>query len=140
MHVLVATTRTQGQRPSDFCHVPADEPVGFVFECDRDQDRLDGPCGCRRSMGSLLTDRATTTMRVIDDPVMTPERLTALVRERYVRGGWAELLGDADLNALLAEEVPELCRLAASFPVGAVVEKRGDVFRERSQSEPGGAR
>lgn len=139
MQVLVATPDTQGHRPSDFCHVPADEPVSFVFECDRDRDRLDGPCGCRRSMGGLLAGGATTTMRVIDDPTMTPERLTALVREHYVRGGWVKVLGDADLNALVAEEVPELCRMAASFPIGAVVEKRGDVFRERTAPPTGGA-
>ena len=48
MKLLVATTKTQGQRKNDFCWVPEDEIVQFAFVCDG--EKIDGSCGCRRSM------------------------------------------------------------------------------------------
>lgn len=136
MHLLVATPTTQGTRPSDFCHVPEREPVGFVFACD--DDAIDGSCGCQRAMGGLLTGGATTTMEVIDDPDMTRAGLLQLLRARDERNGWAAILTADELADHLDSELTELLQIAEACPVGTVLEKRGPVMQTRSQVPTGG--
>ena len=64
MNVLVATHELQGQRKNDFSHTWDGEIVRFQFECAG--EKVDGPCGCRRSMAGTDTAHATTTMKIID--------------------------------------------------------------------------
>ena len=128
MKVLVATSETQGQRESDFCHTDHHEIVGFPSECDGQQ--IDGRCGCRRCMTGMITGRPTTTMTVIDDPTVTEASLKDSLRQRMIADKW-DVLPSADLQAIIDEDVAILIDLANTFQVGAIVERRGDQFQTR---------
>ncbi len=127
MKVLVATRQTQGQRKTDFCHAREGELVGFLSECAREP--IDGPCGCRRSFNGLESSRATTTVQVVDQD-MTVEDLTKAVHASLVAGGWTKD-GDPEGVTWARKDAAELARLAATFAVGDVVEKRGPDLRLR---------
>ena len=135
MNVLVATREMQGKRKNDFCHVPEGEIVRFQFECDG--EAVDGRCGCRRSMAGTLTSRSTTTMKVVDMD-LTPEQFQSRIESSLRRDGW---ISDEmpDWKAWIREEAMELLAMAAAFPAGEVVEKRGVYFRARANPPPEGA-
>jgi len=122
MKLLVATKEGQGKRANDFSHAGEGEIVRFGMECDGEE--VDGGCGCRRSMCGMLSARATTTMKV-DDLRIDIEKLTDLMAISLKLGGWDALVGRA------REEAEELVRLADKFPVGAIIEKRGDQIQTR---------
>lgn len=62
MKVLVATTKRQGMRKNDFCHATEGELVKFSFECDG--EKVDGKCGCKRSMGGINSRELPTDKSV----------------------------------------------------------------------------
>ena len=129
MKILVATNEGQGQRKNDFCFANQHEPVGFPSECDN--QRVDGRCGCRRSMAGMITLKSTTTMTVIEDPNVTPESLKESLRTMMITGEWDKHLSPADLQAIIDEDAGILINLANTFEVGAIVERRGDQFQTR---------
>ncbi len=88
------------------------------FECDRDKD-ADGYCGCRRSLDGVTTSAATTTFKVSNFEG-SEEQWRKLIEESYYRGGWK-----------IAVDNAELLRIAAKYPVGAVLEKRGNIIQQR---------
>ncbi len=122
MKIFVATEETQGRRSNDFCFVPEGEIVTFGFECDAD-DNIDGNCGCRRSMVGIKCHKATTTFKVADVR-LTKKGYVRMIQTSLNERGFGQVI-DAK------KEAEELLRLASHFPVGAVVEKRGSVFRVR---------
>lgn len=122
MKVFVATARGQGARASDFCWTVEGELVMVLFQCDRDGDEIDGCCGCRRALAGLSSSRATTTFAVADLPLAWDDYVTA-ISDSLKRGGWLGL--DSDSMAR------ELVDAAADFPVGEVLERRGDYIRPR---------
>jgi hypothetical protein len=125
MKLLVATTRTQGQRKNDFCFVPEDEIVHFAFECDG--EKVDGGCGCRRSMSGIVCRKATTTMKVADVEISITD-LKGLLFD-YFCSVWKYSPVEALKSA--GVEGNELLRVAQGFEVGAIVEKRGPFFQQR---------
>lgn len=115
MHVLVATTRTQGQEPDDFDHAAPGELVRFpLAECD------DPACGCTRAFAGLDSARATTTAEVVDRPDLGPAALWDLLRDDAVRGVGPDGLSTLDL-VLLTADLLELVDSAAALPVGTVI-------------------
>jgi hypothetical protein len=129
MHVLVATTELQGRRGSDFCHTVEGELVYLGSECDI--ETIDGGCGCRRSMAGMDSRKGTTTIKVIDPADMTRELLRQLVRAALERGGWLRP-EDPSNEDWVSGMTDYLAEVAESFPAGAVLERRGGVFRERT--------
>jgi hypothetical protein len=123
--VLTATRQTQGNRASDFCHATVGELVRFGSECDGEP--IDGSCGCRRSLAGLESGKATTTFCVARLPLSRQE-LLAKFTESLHRTGWLELLEPG----VVAEMVNEHLEIARSFPVGAILERRGDEIRARN--------
>ncbi len=121
--VLVATREKQGQRHNDFCWCDDGEPVRFAFACDG--ERVDGRCGCRRSMTGMSTLKATTTVRVELLP-MSREQFVSVLKASYGKSGFP--LDDGAVK----EEADELLRLALPFSAGVVIEKRGDEMRQRA--------
>jgi len=109
MKLFTATRQTQGQRDNDFCWAEEDELVRFPFECDG--ERVDGQCGCRRSMAGLLSQKATTTFKVVELPI-GKEALQFVTR-------------------LPDEELDQLLYAASRFQIGAVCERRGNLIQER---------
>jgi hypothetical protein len=127
MKLLVATKEGQGIRKNDFCWVPEGEIVHFGFECDKDRDDIDGPCGCRRGMVGIECAKATTTMRVMDLSVKRREVVERL--KKHYQEDWKLKASVAEKMA--RDEVKELLGVADKFPIGAIVEKRGDVLQSR---------
>jgi hypothetical protein len=123
--VLVATKATQGQRTNDFCWCDEDEPVRFGTECDG--EKVDGRCGCRRSMTGLSTLKATTTMKVKQLPI-TRSQYVDMLKSSYDKAGFGFALDDADIAA----EADQLLSLAAAFVGVDAVEKRGNKLKSRA--------
>jgi len=127
MKVLVATKEGQGIRKNDFCWVPEGEIVHFGFECDRDKEGPDGHCGCRRAMVGLECAKATTTMKVAEVPVKRREIVARL--KKHYREDWKMKAKEAE--KIVKDEMKDLADVVAVFPLGAVIEKRGNVFQMR---------
>ena len=127
MKVLVATKDGQRIRKNDFCWVPEGEIVHFPFECDRDREDPDEFCGCRRSMVGLECAKATTTMKVAEVPMKKKEIFKRL--KKHYRESWKMKAKEAE--KIVRDEMKDLADVAAAFPIGAVIEKRGDTFQMR---------
>lgn len=127
--VFFATRDTQGDRTSDFCHAQEGELVVEPLACDRDKD-LDGPCGCRRSMDGVVSRCGTTTVRVgrFDG---TLGDLHRAYEEYFDKGGWTKLLGAEEVAKLVRKGVRADLNCAADFPVGTILEKRGNAMQVR---------
>lgn len=129
MKILVATKEKQGVRKNDFCFTNEGEIVRFGMECGG--ERIDGRCGCRRSLCGLDTSKATTTMKVIDTK-MTQKKFESLYLEALKKDGW--VIGEKSLNAskLWAKQgVEDILKITNEFKHGDIVEKRGDKFNIR---------
>lgn len=129
MKVLVATALTQGARRSDYTWTVDGELVGFGVTCDRDRrEGPDGGCGCGRGFAGMNSHRATTTAIVKDLPLTRQDVRTAW-RGYLISAGWG-LPSEQDV----ADDVEELLSLAAGWPVGTVIEKRGERIQARTLS------
>ncbi|MGW3352645.1 DUF7715 family protein [Nonomuraea rubra] len=124
MHVLAETRHTQGQRPNDFNNCVPGELVRLASVCDRDRGDPDGMCGCARSFAGFTSAKATTTAIVIELDMTRDAYLHDLARSYRLPPGTGV---DEDLVA----EADQLIALAASLPLGAVIEIRGDVAEVR---------
>lgn len=135
MKVLVATTDTQGARSNDYCFAEEGELVYFGTDCD--QEEVDGPCGCRRAMAGAVSKKATTTMKVIEMTV-TKAEYAELIRLALRDAGWivppTGEVSRAFNEALVKAMSEDLMELAKRFTVGAVVERRGHIYRQRKVS------
>ncbi len=134
--MLTATNETQGRRANDFCWTVEGELVCFPpIECSC--GTIDDGCGCHRGMAGLASHRATTTMKVIERPDLDPKTYSALISDGYQKQGYLneDLLADAEVRAWLRDAIDELIQLADPWPVGTVLERRGDVIRLRSRTE-----
>jgi hypothetical protein len=129
MHVMVVTRRTQGQRDTDYMRaVPGELAFLPIVECD-----WNTPAGFRRGARYFLgleSGRATTTAEVADMDVQTPD-VVAYVEEKLASAGWAATARSREALRL----VTEMLSIAACFPPGAVVEKRGSDIRQRPSDQ-----
>lgn len=130
MKVLVATKEKQGMRKNDFSFTREGELVTFTgMECDG--EKVDGNCGCRRSMCGVETHKATTTFKVVDMPI-EKEVFYECLKINLVSTGWAGLMGKDKAWAIVFKDVMELMSLADKFEVGTVLEKRGGTIQVRT--------
>lgn len=117
MRVLVATSRTQGQRENDFDFCIEGELVTVGLVCAADDGDPDGGCGCARSFAGLNSHRATTTAMVKEIDLSEADYVEAL-RSSLAQQGWP------------TEDVEELAdwlaQLVGGWPVGSIIERRGD--------------
>ncbi len=120
MKVIVATKKTQGQRPRDFSFVPEGEAV-IVSDCDC----LHEGCECSRSMVGVKCGKGTTTMMVVESG-MGREEYRRLIKE--ANKGYEALGVD---ESVFDEQADALLELAMKFPTGAVIERDGDDFNQR---------
>jgi hypothetical protein len=123
---LVSTSETQGYRENDFCFVPENEILRFGFECDNEE--VDGWCGCKRSLVGIKCKKSTTTMKVAELNI-TVEDLVQRISFSLDSSGW-DFTKPED-KEVIKEEVQEIIRLCSNFPTGAILERRGNVFRRR---------
>ncbi len=130
LKVLVATQQTQGHRHNDFCFVPEGEIVVLSEECDSgEREGPDSTCGCTRSLSGVMTLKSTTTVEVAEfDGTLVD--MSYIVEDMLRRGGWERIMGP-DMRVEAEFKAETMCDVAAHFPVGAVLERRGDVFQQR---------
>jgi hypothetical protein len=123
LRILVATSRTQGQRANDFNWIPDGEPVYLGMQCDG--ERPDDRCGCARAWTGMTGHKAGTTATVA---------VTTLTREAYRAAFGASLL-DAGWDippADIDDMAGELLDIAAQFDPGTILEHRGTQIRVRT--------
>lgn len=131
MKMLVATRRTRGGRPNDYCWCVEGEPVRIGEVCPKDRDDPDGGCGCGRGFVGLSSYRATSTALVAELPLSREEYLEAIRSSLQAQG--------YDPCACCSvQEGDDLMDLVADWPVGAVVERRLDELVVRELPEPAG--
>jgi len=122
MAVLVVTHRTQGNRATDFLFADVGELVGITSSRGPDRGRPDRDCGGRRSFTGLESRYCTTTAQVVAQQ---------LTMRQYIEAHLAGLPADTTTRAWAAEAARDMARIATTFPIGTVVERRGDCIRER---------
>lgn len=118
MKLIVATQEKQGARKNDFHHANEGEIVYFGVECDC--ETVDGPCGCKRSLVGIESHKASTTFKVIEKNISEAE-LCQLLKENLAKAGWGEISDSA-----IKSDVRSLMRLAKQFPIGSILERRGE--------------
>jgi hypothetical protein len=116
MKILTATSRTQGQRDSDFHWCVEGELVHFGLVCSADQADPDGGCGCGRAFAGLNSHRATTTAMVRDVEGFTRDDYIEAIRSSLAQQGWDPSTAE--------DEADELISILSDWPVGAVAERR----------------
>lgn len=129
MKIFVSTHEGQYARQSDFCDAEEGELLTFAVECDRDEDDCDGNCGCRRSLLGLETNGATTTFTVAEVP-LSAELYEEQVINYFADKGWFKR-DNAKAADVFRNDAKIMLKEAACFPLGVVLEKRGDVIKAR---------
>ncbi|GGM67622.1 hypothetical protein GCM10012275_42740 [Longimycelium tulufanense] len=129
LKVLAATDRTQGQRPTDLHSATTGELVELTTTCDRDRDNPDGSCGCARAFTGLTSGKATTTAEVVERD-LTVEQHTAALHDSLRRAGWND---NPNLATHAGECAAQIRALAAAWPTGTVIERRGNRFTVRAE-------
>lgn len=124
MKLIVATREKQGARKNDFHHADEGEIVYFGVECDC--ETVDGPCGCKRSLVGIKSHKASTTFKVVEKNIKAAE-LNKMFKDSLVKAGW-----DVPDSAIQSD-VRSLVRLAKRFPLGTVLERRGEVVHKRKE-------
>ena len=124
MKVLSATFEKQGERSNDFCYCKEGELVYFGTICDGES--IDGDCGCKRSMSGMESLKATTTVKVIDMHLTKQDYLKRFIKVQIKAGFY-----DKKHIAFYKKSVKTLLDTANHFPLGAVIEIRGDIMRIR---------
>ncbi|MGW5272753.1 DUF7715 family protein [Streptomyces sp. NPDC004044] len=128
MKLLTATSRTQGQRNSDFAFgVEGELVIVGPIVCDRDLEDPDGGCGCGRSFAGLNSGKGTTTA-VVTDLDFTRDDAAEAIRSSLEQSNFIKYMDAADL----AEMVEDTLQLADDFEVGTVVERRLDDINKRA--------
>jgi hypothetical protein len=149
--VLVATKETQGSRSNDFCWATEDEIVVPGFTCDSAHGEPDGPCGCVRAFCGIAGHLGTTTARVVEKD-LTRDQVVDLLLSGDKHAGWLRGVTEAEIRENLkgcdATELADrlegleifkasyqrlLCWLT-QYPVGTILERRGEVFEMRQAS------
>src|SRR4051812_12567824 len=120
MHVLTATSKTQGQRSSDFTCAIEGELVwaDFVCSADRDDRDPDSGCGCSRTFIGLSSHGATTTAEVRDLPLSRDDVVEAMV-------GYHESAGHGPVpRREVQREVDDVLAVMVEMPEGTILERR----------------
>jgi hypothetical protein len=136
MKVFTATSETQGLRDNDFSWTVEGELVFFApIECGRGY--VDDDCGCRRSLAGMVSERATTTVKVLEREDLDPESYFVLVADALERQGYVteELMTNPNVSDWVHDLTDELIWLAAGWPVGTVLERRGEIVLPRTLSD-----
>lgn len=129
MKIFVATSKGQNGRKSDFCSAEEGELLTFALECERDKEDCDGRCGCRRSLLGIDSNGVTTTFAVAELPLKSAQYEERVI-SYFSAKGWFDI-SDESARAIFANDAIILLEEAARFPVGIVLEKRGDTIQIR---------
>ena len=128
MKVLVATSETQGARPTDSDDCVDGELVWMLDACPTSQRNPDGECGCGRSFSGMNSHGSTTTALVREIPGFTAGDYESALRASFEAQGWCSCCTARPVR----ETVDDLIDLAASWPEGAVIERRVKLLSVRT--------
>jgi hypothetical protein len=123
MKVLVATSKTQGDREGDFHWCVEGELVWVGLVCAADRRDSGRGCGCGRSFSGMNSHRATTTAMVKD--------LKEFSRADYVEAFRSSLAEQGWRSEIAGPEADRLLELADFWPAGTVVERHLDTIAVR---------
>jgi hypothetical protein len=123
---FVSTHRTQGERDNDSNTLPDTEIVDLASLSHEDPDNP--YCGCARSFVGITSRQTTTTAEIIESD-MTPAEFVDRFHAGLVAMGFTDT---AQLRTDATNDAVGLLLLAAQWPVGTVVERRGDEIRVRT--------
>ena len=128
MHLMVATRHTQGQRDDDYART-TDGELAFlpILECDWG-DPASYNRGARYFIG-LESGKETTTAEIIDRAI-EPDDIVDYVDEKLATVGWTAAARRREAQRLAFE----MLGIAARYPPGTVVEKRGSQIRPRTDA------
>jgi len=129
--VLVGTHETQGQRKTDFCWTVDGEPLYLGFECDSDLEPDDN-CGCHRSFCGMSRHTATTTAKVVEFKEGLPAFVEVYMASMQRAGWFTSSTTDRELEDWRRDFRRFLAGMQ-KFPVGAVLEKRGNIIQMRQK-------
>lgn len=127
MKYLVATKETQGTRSNDFCF--AEEGMFVIGSNQCDRGTVDDRCGCHRAMVTPRNGKATTTVKVVE---LDHAQLKQATKEIFSHFESWKIFNEKEVFGMVTDELAENRRLASSFPVGTVLEIRGNEIRVRT--------
>jgi hypothetical protein len=117
--VLVATRRTQCRRDNDFAHHDSPELVDLARTCDH--GTADSVYGCGSAFTSLSSGKVTTTAEVVERD-LTLVQFRNVVHRSLVAAGFDDA---PELRDAAEQSADKMVRIAAGWPVGTIVERRG---------------
>ena len=126
MKIFVATEQTQGDLADDFCHAREGEIVTISDE--HESDRECGACPCCRSVVGIETGNRTTTFKVAESELTVGEYISHVV-EFLLHNDLSRTVDDAPAKA--SHICNYLLDMAARFPIGAVLHRRGEKWFQR---------
>lgn len=119
LKVFVATSRTQGHRDNDVTHIHGPELVDLTRTCD--QNRADSGYRCANAFTGLSSGKITTTAEIVERD-LTLVQYRNIVHRSLVAAGFDD---DPELRRRAEISADEMVRIAASWPIGTIVERRG---------------
>lgn len=132
LKVLMATKQGQGLRHNDFSHSQEGELVKLGFECSG--EKVDGHCGCKRSLVGFDSLKATTTFKVVKLQITKEQFINRLLISENKSG---YLLLEKPSEAVpqsVIDQAEDLLRVADYFKEGEILEKRGRNYQARKVS------
>lgn len=127
MKYLKATTKTQGQRNSDYCFTKEGELLVPGFTCESGhKDIDDGTCGCKRGLAGISSNKATTTF-IVDEKESENSILSKLTK--YFELNWCSNAEEA--KNMADDALAQISSVARPYPVGTILEKRESGIQKR---------
>ena len=157
--VLVATTEAQGYRTDDYacavdgelvyvpvngCHGDSGADVrhwcaGHELEDDTAPSAdagAAGECQCSRGFTGMASSRATTTALVVERLDLTVQDLWTALSDSLERQGRLSENWTASDGEVFRALFQRMLATASHFPIGSIIERRGDRIRRRAMAEP----
>ena len=131
MKVLVATSRTQGARTTDFFDGVDGELVWIPEPCERGRQLGAAGTRCARGFLGVASNAGTTTAMVKDVDALNLRLYADALRPLFV-----DLVPGETVWGLASD----LATFAAGWPTGTVLERNLDRFRERQTGSGGASR
>lgn len=145
--VLVATTEAQGHRSDDYVLAVDGElvyvPITGCASTTGETEHLgagehvgERHCGCDRGFAGMASSRGTTTALVVERLDLTVQDLLTALSDSLERQGALSSTWTVAENELFRRLFQRMLVTASHFPIGSIIERRGEHIRRRAQAEP----
>lgn len=122
MKLLASTSKTQGQEPRDFCWVKEGELVGFGLLKGKGcfTEKMNGSCGCSRSLVGLHSRKSTTTFKVVDKNINRDEFVNMLLTSNK-KAGFDSKTNRKVIFERYEKDADDIIAAVKDYPVGSVL-------------------